>query len=157
MVSLTAINKDNWRKFVRLKVAGSQAGFVASNALSLAQACYEPWCVPLGILEDGEPAGFCMYCLDPSEGDFWIVRLMVAEPMQSKGIGRKAMNQLISLIKGQKGGKRRMFLGVEPLNAWARSLYENLGFVHDGRVIDGELIYVLDYSDEQSRPDNVQA
>lgn len=98
-----------------------------------------------------------MYCLDPGEGGFWILRLMVAEPVQSKGMGRKAMNQLISLIKGQEGGRRRMFPGVEPLNALARSLYESLGFAHDGRVIDGELIYVLDYSDEQSRPDNVQA
>lgn len=38
-----------------------------------------------------------------------------------------------------------IYLSFEPAHEAARELYEKLGFVADGRVIDGEIVYKLVY------------
>ena len=38
---------------------------------------------------------------------------------------------------------QRIYISFEPENAIAKALYESLGFVPDGRVLYGEVVYYL--------------
>jgi diamine N-acetyltransferase len=98
----------------------------------------------LAIYDDDVAVGFTMYCLDPVDREYWIFRLMVDERHQSKGYGRKAMELLMERIRKDKE-HHRIFISFEPDNLWAKKLYASLGFVPDGRVVDGEIVYQLVY------------
>ena len=59
------------------------------------------------------------------------------------GYGREAMHLLIDRIRGLSDEEHdRIYISFEPENEIAKSLYEGLGFVPDGRVIYGEIVYV---------------
>lgn len=144
MVRLTEVTADNWYQVAKLKFADSQKGFVALNSFSLAQAHYMPHCMPLAVYDDDTLVGFCMYGLDPEDGQYWIMRLMVDEKFQSRGYGRKAMELVLGIIR-KDACRHAVYLSSEPENAWGKALYESLGFIPDGRVIDGEIVYKLEY------------
>lgn len=144
MVRLVPIDKGNWIKVLKLKIRADQKGFVAENSKSLAQAYVFPECVPLAILNDDEPVGFCMYAIDDKDGSYWILRLMVDENRQSMGFGRRAMELLLERIMQDKA-RHVIYLSFEPENSRARALYESLGFVNDNRIEDGEEVYRLAY------------
>ena len=142
MMTLREVDSKNWYELAKLNVADSQRSFVAPNAISLAQAKYEGWCTPLGIYLGDEPVGFCMYGHIVEDDEEWVIRLMIEERFQSKGYGRKAMGQLIARMRGEAGPKD-IYLSFEPENDRGRALYESMGFVPDGRVVDGEIVYKL--------------
>lgn len=60
-VALRPIDETNWSIAVDLEVSDDQDGFVASNAVSLAQAHFEPWWIPLGVYAGDEMVGFVMH------------------------------------------------------------------------------------------------
>lgn len=142
MISLREVDSKNWYKLARLKVADEQRSFVASNAISLAQAKYEEGCTPLGVYFEDEPVGFCMYGHIDEEDAEWVIRLMIDERFQSKGYGRRAMELLIGRIRDEAGNKD-IFLSFEPENERGKKLYESMGFMPDGRILDGEIVYRL--------------
>jgi diamine N-acetyltransferase len=60
-VTLREITKDNWRDLLRLKVAPSQEQFVASNAMSIAEAHFNPEVAWFRAIYAGDvPVGFLM-------------------------------------------------------------------------------------------------
>ncbi|WP_232510225.1 GNAT family N-acetyltransferase [Paenibacillus crassostreae] len=69
---------------------------------------------------------------------------MIDTKYQSKGNGEVAMKKLIERIK-EDIQHRVIYISFEPENVWAKRLYEKLGFDEDGRVIDGEVVYKLEY------------
>lgn len=143
-LSLREITCDNFWKVVELSVTPPQQEFVASNAVSIAQAKVQTECVPLAVYLGGRPVGFVMYCLDRQEREYWIYRVMVDQRFQSLGIGRRALELLLTRIRAD-GQHHKVYISFEPTNHWARSLYERLGFVDDGREVEGETVYRLDY------------
>ena len=72
-VSLREITEDTVTAIVRLSVAESQKGFVAPNAVSLAQALFSKAAWYRAIYLGDEPVGFVMLhdesLLDPPEPD----------------------------------------------------------------------------------------
>lgn len=144
MVTLKDVTIENWNTVIRLRTSKEQSRFVADNCVSLAQAHYQKECIPLAIYDDDVAVGFTMYCLDPVDREYWIFRLMVDAKHQSKGYGRKAMELLVERIKEDKD-HHRIYISFEPENIWAKKLYASLGFVPDGRVVDGEIVYQLIY------------
>ena len=144
MVTLRDVTIENWFSIVKLSTTEEQSRFVASNSTSLAQAHFQPECIPLGIYDDEVPVGFMMYCLDPTDHEYWIFRLMIDKKFQSRGYGRIAMELLLERIK-QDRNHHVLFISFEPENKWAANLYSSLGFISDGRVVDGEVVYRLDY------------
>ncbi|WP_328820851.1 GNAT family N-acetyltransferase [Peribacillus faecalis] len=138
------IDRDNFFDVIDLRVKDEQKGFVASNMFSLAQAKAFPECIPLAIYTDDVLAGFTMYCLDKEDQEYWIYRLMIDEKFQSLGFGKAAMEKLINRIK-EDPKHRVIYLSFEPENHQAKQLYEKLGFKPEGRVIDGEIVYKLEY------------
>lgn len=145
MVSLVEIDRHNYLSILDLSVSEAQRAFVASNLYSLAQAYAQPECVPLALYAENKPVGFAMYCLDESDREYWIYRLMIDQRYQGRGYGREAMLLLIERIRCLLDeNHNRIFISFEPENEPAKSLYESLGFVPDGRVEYGEVVYRLE-------------
>ncbi len=145
MLSLVEIDRHNYLSILDLSVSEEQRSFVASNTYSLAQAFVQPECVPLALYVENKPVGFAMYCIDESDREYWIYRLMIDQRHQGRGYGRAAMLLLIDRIRSEMDEQRhRIFISFEPQNEVAKSLYESLGFVPDGRVEYGEIVYRLD-------------
>lgn len=148
MIALKEIDRSNFFDVIKLSVTDEQREFVATNLFSLAQAKAFPECVCLAIYNDDTLTGFTMYCMDAEDHEYWIYRLMIDTKYQSKGYGKAAMEKLIERIKEDKQ-HRVIYISFEPENVWAKHLYEKLGFVEDGRVIDGEVVYKLEYEVDQ--------
>jgi diamine N-acetyltransferase len=145
MLSLVEIDRHNYLSILDLSVSEEQRSFVASNMYSLAQAFVQPECVPLALYAENKPVGFAMYCIDESDREYWIYRLMIDQRHQRRGYGRAAMLLLIDRIRSEMDEERhRIFISFEPENETAKSLYESLGFEPDGRVEYGEIVYRLD-------------
>lgn len=144
MIQFKEIDRKNFWDVIDLKVAEEQKNFVASNLFSLAQAKAYPECICLAIYVDEVLVGFVMYCLDEDDHEYWIYRLMIDEKFQGKGYGKEAMKKLIAHIQ-EDTRHNVIYLSFEPENNLAKDLYEKLGFKPDGRVIDGEIVYCLNY------------
>jgi len=144
MINFREIDRNNIWDILKLKVTEEQMHFVATNAVSIAQAKAQPECVPLAIYDGETPVGFVMYCLDLEEKEYCIYRLMVDSRYQRKGYGRDALQKIIDKIKEDKD-HHKILISFEPNNSVAKNLYISMGFVPDGRIIDGELVYVLEY------------
>jgi diamine N-acetyltransferase len=145
MLRLVDIDRYNFRSVLDLSVSPEQKTFVAPNQYSLAQAYAQPEFVPLALYLGNTPVGFAMYCLDPEDRQYWIVRLMIDRRFQGNGYGRKAMGLLIERIRAQADERHtHLYISFEPENLVAKTLYESLGFLPDGRFVDGEVVYRLE-------------
>ncbi len=144
MISLKPVDEKNFEEVIQLKVTKDQESYVASNLYSIAESKVLPECIPMAIYEEEKPIGFAMYAMDREEEEYCIYRLMIDAKHQSKGYGRKAMEALIKHISEDKE-HHLLYISFEPENDRARVLYESLGFVPDGRMIDNEVIYKLNY------------
>lgn len=144
MLHLVEIDRYNYLSVLDLSVSPEQKDFVATNQYSLAQAYAQPECVPFALYAENRPVGFAMYSLDEDDHQFWIYRLMIDQRYQGVGYGREAMGLLIDRIRGLSDeDHNRIYISFEPENAVAKALYESLGFVPDGRVLYGEVVYYL--------------
>jgi len=144
-IRLAEITADNWEDVIDLEVFEEQGSFVADNAYSLAEAAYNPHCIPLAIYNGDELVGFMMYHPPYEEdNDYWFFRFMIDKDHQRKGYGKAAMQIILDKIKEDKA-HNRVFLSFESENTGAKALYESFGFVPDGRILDNEIVYVLNY------------
>lgn len=144
MFEFREIDRNNFFDVIKLGVADRQKEFVSNNLFSLAQAKAFPECICLSIYHDDLLVGFTMYCIDDEDQEYWIYRVMIDEKYQSKGYGKAAMEKLIDRIKEDEKHEV-IYISFEPENTWAKQLYEKLGFAADGRVIEGEVVYKLEY------------
>ncbi|WP_025028965.1 GNAT family N-acetyltransferase [Caldalkalibacillus mannanilyticus] len=144
MIKLKEVSTENFWEIIGLEVSEEQSELVVSNAISIAQSKVQPECVPMGIYENETPVGFLMYCIDRDDNEYWIYRLMIDKKHQSNGYGRKAMEQLLKIIKEDKS-RNKVYLGVDKNGIESIRLYESLGFKYNGQVFGKEHIMVLEY------------
>jgi len=144
MVLLKEIDRNNFNDVLKLSVFDEQKEFVASTQYSLAQAKAQPECIPLAIYDEDTLVGFVMYCMDYKDNEYWIYRLLIDKEHQKKGFGRAAMQCVLSILQQDKE-HTKVYISFEPENTMAKDLYESLGFVPDGRVLYGEVVYCLNY------------
>ena len=140
-VELREITSESVRTICELEVAADQRSFVAPNAVSIAEAHFTPGHWMRAIYADGQPVGFVLTFDDPSEG-YFLWRFMFAEGHQRRGIGRRAMQQVLEHW-GELGATAAR-TSVVPSNTGATRLYEALGFRLTGEEDDGELVMTLD-------------
>lgn len=151
-LAIQPVNKDNWRKLIRLKVRADQTRFVASNAHSIAESQFgfdEPggghWDMfPFGIFDDEVPVGFFMYGYNFPHPTFqaFIIRLMVDENHQGKGYGKYGMEKMLEIFR-QDERIKSVGISYEPENEGAGKLYASLGFVETGELLEGETVAAL--------------
>lgn len=146
-VTLREITAETVIPVVKLKVADSQNSFVATNAVSLAQALFAPEAWYRAIYADDEIAGFVMLedtslrIPPPEEPTVTLWRLMIDARFQGKGIGRAAMHKIIE--HARKKGFRTLATSYVPEPGNPEGFYLSLGFRHTGRVDDDEIVLEL--------------
>ena len=145
MVTLREIDRNNYIDVIKLSVTEKQKSYIASNVFSLAQSKVQPECIPLAIYNDEELVGFLMYCMDCDDKEYWIYRIMIDKKYQHMGYGRAAIQRILSKLVLDKE-HNKVYLSFEPENTVAQEFYEKLGFIPDGRIIQGEIVYCLNYS-----------
>ena len=142
-VSLREITKESLRPFLKMKVAEAQEKMVANNAVSIAQAHFEPKAWFRGIYADETPVGFIMLYDDPEEPVYFLWRLMVADEFQGMGYGRKAIAQLVEYVKTRPNATELKVSHVPELPGNPGPFYQKLGFEYTGEEDDGELVMRL--------------
>ncbi|MBW4623411.1 MAG: GNAT family N-acetyltransferase [Cyanosarcina radialis HA8281-LM2] len=138
-VTLREISKENLKSILGLKVAPHQEQFVASNAVSLAQAHFEPELPWFRAIYAGEvPVGFLMLEYNAEEQFYFLWRLMVDERYQKHGYGRKALELLFAHVKTLPNSGA-LYTSCVPAEGGPGPFYEQMGFVYTGEEEDGEL------------------
>lgn len=141
MISFRKITEDNFAAIIQMKRPDEEK-FVASNAYSLAQA----WLYreagdvyPFAIYDEETPVGFMMLDEDLEERCLVIWRIMFPEKYQNKGYGTQSIRQIIQMAK-DSGKYDCLLLDYVPENIIAKHVYEKLGFVPTGEIVnDGEI------------------
>jgi diamine N-acetyltransferase len=147
-VTLREITAETVRAVTKLSVAESQKGFVAPNAVSLAQALFAPEAWYRAIYFGEELAGFVMLedesllSPPPPEPEVGVWRLMIDVNFQGQGIGRAAMLQVIEHVR-RKGLFTSLQLSYVPGPGCPEPFYLSLGFLHTGRTEQGEVVLEL--------------
>jgi diamine N-acetyltransferase len=91
-IALREITRDTLREILRLKVAPQQEKFVASNAVSIAQAHFHPETAWFRGIHAGDAAvGLVMLEDDPRAPGYSLWRFMIDAGQQGKGYGRRAL------------------------------------------------------------------
>jgi len=142
-VTLRDITRETLGPILRLKTAPAQERFVASNAVSIAQAHFAPdttWF--RGIYAGEEPVGFVMLHVDVAKPEYWVWRLMIDADHQRSGYGRKAMEQVIGYVRTLPDA-RELLLSIVPGEGSPAPFYQSLGFGFTGEVSEGEHVMRL--------------
>lgn len=142
MLHLEPISKKNWLDAISLEVRDDQKGFVASNAVSLAQLNFLADFQAKGSYWNEEMIGFALYGLDEDDHEYWIYRLMIDKHHQGKGYALKAIRLILEDIRSLKQEHHKtVSLSYEPENEHARLVYQKAGFQEmEGLFIENEQV-----------------
>lgn len=124
-----------------------QRTHVADNAVSIAQAHFEPHAWFRGIYAGETPVGFIMLFIGPDEDEpdhpmvRFLWRFMIGGAYQKMGFGRQALAFVYDMVREQGGKELRVSCHEGPEGP--EGFYRRLGFVPNGKYYDGELGMVL--------------
>ncbi len=139
-ISLREVTRESLQDVLRLKVAPEQEQFVASNAVSIAQAYfYRETAWFRAIYADETPIGFLMLEDQPEKASYHLWRFMIDQRFQALGFGARAMELVMDHVRTRPGAAE-FSLSCVPGEGSPGPFYEKLGFVYTGEVDDGELV-----------------
>lgn len=144
VVSLRDVTKENLGAILRLKVKPEQEKFVASNAVSIAQAHFEEKAWFRAIYADETPVGFLMLYDDPETNDYFLWRFMIDERYQRLDFGRRALQLLIEYVRSLPDATE-LLVSYVPAEGSPEPFYTSLGFTSTGEVHDGENVMKLTF------------
>jgi diamine N-acetyltransferase len=148
-VTLREVTAETVVRVCRLAVAPGQAGFVAPNGVSIAQAHFEPAAWFRAICAGDEFVGFAMLndptrTPDPEDGpevcSLW--RFMIDARHQRRGHGAAALEALIAHVRTLPG-VTTFRLSFVPGEGSPRDFYARFGFRETGAVEGGEVVMDL--------------
>ncbi len=144
-VSLQQINSRTVTGICLLSelVSYPQNTFVAPNAYSLAEALFHPHAWYRAIYVGNSPAGFVMLDDDDTKPEYFLWRLMIAPHFQRRGIGARAMEQVVNYVRTRPEATELLLSYIDHEQGPA-NFYRGLGFVETGDTVDGEVIMRLD-------------
>jgi diamine N-acetyltransferase len=148
LVSLREITADTVRQITSLSVNPEQQRFVASNAISLAQALFSPDAWYRAIYAGESPAGFVMLydeslrSTPPPNPQVALWRFMVDTQFQGRGVGTAALEQVIAYVRS-KGLFSALLVSYVPAPGSPEQFYLRAGFRHTGKVDHGEIVLEL--------------
>ena len=122
-IRLEKVNDNNFVNLMKLEVAESQKGYVASNTVSMAQA----YAV--------NASGRFVQCFGIYDGDtaYYLWRFMIDHRFQGKGFGRDALNLLLDYVLSFPDGEEDTWsTSYDQENEAARHLYASFGFAPNG-------------------------
>jgi len=143
MITLHPVTKENWYACTELQVTSTQAAiFPVPVVYWLAESKVEPSYHPMAIYVDDTLVGFLVYGIDPDDGEYWLIALLIDAQYQRRGYGKAAINALVERLKTTYLCQR-IWVGHRPANSAAAGLYAALGFVLTHVATDGEIIRCL--------------
>ena len=148
LVSLREITASTVRAITDLTVAPAQRGFVASNAVSLAEALFntEAWYRAIYLAD--EPVGFVMLYDEtlreppPEIPQIALWRFMIDARYQRRGIGKAALEQVVAHVRAKRA-VTLLTVSYVPGPGCPEPFYLACGFRHTGQVDGGEIVLEL--------------
>jgi diamine N-acetyltransferase len=141
-VTLREITRETVRAVCALDVRPEQRGYVAPNAVSIAQAHFEPSAWFRAVYAGDEPVGFVMLFVDTGKTEYFLWRFMIDAEHQGKGYARRALDLVVDHVRGLPGA-RELVSSYVPGEHGPRDFYLRYGFVNTGEVDDGENVIRL--------------
>lgn len=141
-VSLRKVTQETVDSIMELRVTREQERFVATNAVSIAQAHFSPDAWFRAIYAGDSPVGFLMLSAQPERGEYFLWRFMIDARHQGNGYGRRALEILVEHVKGQPNA-RELILSHIPGTGSPEGFYRKCGFAHTGEEQGGELLMKL--------------
>jgi diamine N-acetyltransferase len=142
-VSLREVTRETLRDVLRLNVGPGQERFVASNAISIAEAHYYPETAWFRAVYAGdEPVGFLMIEDEPAKPRYFLWRFMIDARYQGRGYGRRALELLCEHVRTRPGATE-LLVSCVPGDGGPCPFYERFGFAYTGEVDHGELVMRL--------------
>ena len=134
-VSLREVTAETVRAICALAVQPQQRQYVAPNAISIAQAYFEPHAWFRAIYADETPVGFVMLDDNPEKPEYFLWRLMIDAEHQGRGYGRCALDLLLDYVRTRPGATelRSSYL---PGDDGPAGFYRAYGFVETGELED---------------------
>jgi diamine N-acetyltransferase len=153
LVSLREIDASTVRAITNLAVTPDQQGFVASNAVSLAEALFSPEAWYRAIYLAGDPVGFVMLYDEtlrkppPEIPQIALWRFMIDARFQGRGVGKAALEQVIAHVRAKRAVSL-LTVSYVPGPGCPEPFYLGCGFRHTGQVDDGEIVLELPLAPE---------
>ena len=141
-VTLREVTRVTVRAICRLRVAEEQREYVAENALSIAEAHFEPRAWFRAIYAGETPVGFVMLSDDPETPEYFLWRLMVDAAHQGRGYGRRAIALLVGYVRTRPAA-RELLVSYHPGPHSPREFYLKQGFRDTGRIEEDEVVLSL--------------
>jgi diamine N-acetyltransferase len=141
-IELREITSENLEDCIRLQPADDQKTFMSPIVYSIAESKVSPEEVPLAMYDGDELVGFIMYGVSPTDGNYWILRLMVDKRYQHRGYARDAVKEVLRRLS-ERTDCAEVRVSYEPDNTIGAHLYESLGFRPTGEMLFGEVVAVL--------------
>lgn len=142
VVSLREVTADTVREICDLAVRDDQKGFVAPNAVSIAQAYFSKEAWFRAVYADDAPVGFVMLYDDPEKPEYFLWRFMIDARYQSMDFGRRALRIVIDHVR-QRPNATELLTSVVQEEGGPQAFYERLGFALTGAFEDGEALMRL--------------
>lgn len=148
IVTLREISSATVRDVIALSVRDDQTAFVAPNAVSLAQALFQPEAWYRAVHADDTLVGFVMLFDEgqrrppPPSPRIALWRFMIDRAHQGRGYGRAALQRVVEHARATGPYGSLQVLCV-PGPGSPRPFYLAQGFEDTGRVDDGEQILEL--------------
>jgi diamine N-acetyltransferase len=140
VVELREVNRENLRDILRLRVSPEQERFVASNAVSIAQAYFHRDTAWFRAIYDGDKAvGFVMLDDNPVERSYTLWRFMIDTHYQRHGYGRQALELVFAHVKTRPGAAELLTSCVDAPGG-PGPFYERMGFTYTGSMDEGERV-----------------
>ena len=151
-VSLREVTAQTVRAVTDLRVSTLQQSYVASNAVSIAQAYFHPEAWFRAIYVDDAAVGFAMLedptlladWIGPAQVGLW--RFMIDERHQARGFGRAALRLLIEHAR-TRPGQTRLRTSCVPGPHSPIGFYEHCGFRRTGEFDGTEEILEISLLD----------
>ena len=139
VVELLEVTGETVRTVSLLQVAADQRGFVAPNAVSFAEAMFQPKAWFRAVVADDVPVGFVMLSVDEAEPEYYLWRFMIDARYQGQGYGRAALDLVIDHVRTLPGATELLVSWV-PAPGGPEPFYRAAGFEPTGEVDEGEVV-----------------
>ena len=154
-MELREVTAQTLRSIIDLRVSAQQQAYVASNAISIAQAYFHPEAWFRAVVVGESAVGFVMLedptllpdQIGPAQVGLW--RFMIDERHQGRGYGRAALRLVIEHAR-TRPGQTKLRTSCVPGPLSPIGFYERCGFRRTGEVDDGEEVLELDLSRAES-------
>jgi diamine N-acetyltransferase len=146
-ITTRPVTQKNWRTALALDVRPDQRDFTPTVAVSLAKAYIQPDGAvydPVAIYAGNTMVGFYSFIYIPDDLRFvYLGGFLIDKAYQGRGYGRAALYDFLNTVKRNYPKCSEVLLTVHPQNQVAQRLYQSVGFVKTGDMIDGEEVMRL--------------